>query len=1734
MPITVPRRLRRASRDGRSNIERRVLPFAAVVALVAVVSGLLTAFLPVAPAEARYASGGSGAHRGSIDWFEWGTAGTAITNGTSRTNTRTIGGQTLATTCTITGLSGAIRAYRPGNFQGDGLDDLYNIGGTGTNNQLISGIANSVAGAAPTFTFSCSVTLDGVPVPLQGLVMGDAETSTVEATSNEYIQARPLQTATWRIIDRYRAPAGCTTSTQAILNANGTLRLTPNGAWCSGGSGPMAVAFMEGATSAAVTLQGGGVSAIALGVVLGSDFGDAPASYGAAGALIAPAWTGGTVPVGTTAVSNSTFTLGTQGQPTLRLGARTTSEGAPLYSANASGDGTSDDGVVPTPITANPGGTYTLPATSCTGSGYVSGWIDWNGNGRFDTGERSGVVPCANGRATLSWTVPADAQPSNGTFLRLRIAADAASAGQPTGLMTSGEVEDYQVTLDVPTAGPLVDCTTDGNIFNTGYNAATGGVLPDNAKDANWDVIGPFGTGSYPVQMPPAGQTWASANVGNIVPSAWAASPYGNAQWISQQTIASPNSPTGDWYYRYAFVLDPDVSPESLKLDLSFYADNNVAEVFVNGVPQSGKTTGLPQAPAGTNQYLYAGFQLQNGAETSLGDDWRTGPNEIIVQLKSGQPMEGFLAQFRPSAICPLPALDIEKTSTATSDSRSGDTVTYTVTATNTGDGDFTESAPAYLADTLAGVLDDAAYNGDATAMVAGSAAGELSYAESTITWAGPLASGEAVTITYTVTLGDRDGDGEMRNVAWAPSSPPGDQPTPPACDPATAEGVDPETGEPCAVVEVELPALSIGKSSSSSELPAVGETLTYTVRVTNAGPGDYSAAAPASFSDDLSEVLDDATFEADSITATIDGRAVDEPTYTAPTLSWSGPLAAGETAVFTYTVTYTGAGDKVLTNSACVPDSEAIGAPCDSVEVPGASLTQRKDAVPSSSPLAAGSTITYTLSFDNDGEAAATVDTFDDLTAVLDDADVTGTISSSAGLTAVRDGNRILIAGSVPAGTIGTVTYTVTIRPDGERGDNRALNFLGRDVPEELECVPADPDAPDCTVNEIPQLSYTKSVVASADPIVPGTTLEYTVTVTNSGAATGTVSRSDNLTGVLDDATLTTAPEVTGDGAVVASPVIDGVFSLSGTLGAGGTATVTYAVTVNEEDARGDNRAANFLVSDRSEEPPTECAPGSTDCTVTDLPRVTSSKSVDPASGTSVDAGDVLTYTLTFTNDGLAVGPVDFTDYLARVLDDAAVTVSPVSSDDALSPVLGTDSLVVTGSLAAGQTVTVTYAVTVSPDGSRGDNHLGNFLRETDDVPPTVDEECASDDPNCTSNPVGEIDSWKTVEASESPVAEGTVLTYTLHFENIGQGAGTVNEVDDLTHVLDDADVTTEPSSGVLSVVRDGARIAVTGSLDAGASTTVTYSVTIRADGERGDDVAANFLLKSVDGEVPPVPEEPVCQPSDAERPDCTLTPIGRLLVSKAVEASSDPIVPGTTLTYTITFDNQGQGPVSVDKSDNLTGVLDDATLTTNPAASDDALSVSDVEQGVFTVTGELAAGQVETVTYTVTVNDEDERGDDRATNFLLDDPSAPPPATCDPGDLECTSTDLPNVTSSKSVDPASGTSVDAGDVLTYTLTFTNSGNAVGAVDFTDHLAKVLDDAEVTAQPVASVDTLTPSAVVDQTIVVTGSLLPGQTATVTYSVRVLPDGSRGDNRLGNVLVETGEDPPAECVEGSA
>src|SRR5580700_2704979 len=64
-----------------------------------------------------------------------------------------------------------------------------------------------------------------------------------------------------------------------------------------------------------------------------------------------------------------------------------------------------------------------------------------------------------------------------------------ATAAVIAGLTSVASVSGLAGHIPVAAAAPLdptVSCSSDPNIFNTGYDSATGGVLPNNSLDANW------------------------------------------------------------------------------------------------------------------------------------------------------------------------------------------------------------------------------------------------------------------------------------------------------------------------------------------------------------------------------------------------------------------------------------------------------------------------------------------------------------------------------------------------------------------------------------------------------------------------------------------------------------------------------------------------------------------------------------------------------------------------------------------------------------------------------------------------------------------------------------------------------------------------------------------------------------------------------------------------------------------------------------------------------------------------------------------------------------------------------------------------------------------------------------------------------------------------------------------------------------------------------------------------
>lgn len=233
--------------------------------------------------------------------------------------------------------------------------------------------------------------------------------------------------------------------------------------------------------------------------ILGTDFGDAPATYGTQGAG---------------AASHPIDPLAT-----LFLGACVDTEGDGQPNATADGDdiaaGTSrigncfddEDGVAfGAALIACQSGSVTVTASV---AGELDAWIDWNADGDFgDAGEQtfSGQAVTAGGNP-LSFTVPCTAV-TGATYARFRLSS-AGSPG-PTGAAADGEVEDYRINVgpvdfgDAPdsygtllasngpnhgiVAGFTLGATVDGepqgqpNVGATGDGADEDGVVLPNSS----------------------------------------------------------------------------------------------------------------------------------------------------------------------------------------------------------------------------------------------------------------------------------------------------------------------------------------------------------------------------------------------------------------------------------------------------------------------------------------------------------------------------------------------------------------------------------------------------------------------------------------------------------------------------------------------------------------------------------------------------------------------------------------------------------------------------------------------------------------------------------------------------------------------------------------------------------------------------------------------------------------------------------------------------------------------------------------------------------------------------------------------------------------------------------------------------------------------------------------------------------------------------------------------------
>jgi uncharacterized repeat protein (TIGR01451 family)/fimbrial isopeptide formation D2 family protein len=683
-----------------------------------------------------------------------------------------------------------------------------------------------------------------------------------------------------------------------------------------------------------------------------------------------------------------------------------------------------------------------------------------------------------------------------------------------------------------------------------------------------------------------------------------------------------------------------------------------------------------------------------------------------------------------------------------------------------------------------------------------------------------------------------------------------------------------------------------------------------------------------------------------------------------------------------------------------------------------------------------------------------------------------TGTPVVPAGGSCTPSGNTMgctLAAGSAPG--------TYVFRYLTEIGA-AATGALGNNV------VPSGGDTPTCvpgacgTTHTITASAVTvnkSSNPGSGAVVNPGSEIEYTLTVVVANSATtDIVTVEDTLTGAQS---FTGTPVVPAGGNCTPSGNTMECTLQAGTLP--GTYEFRYRTLVA---ATATGALANNIVPSGGDDP--TC--GSCGTTHSVVPAVvTVAKTSNPGNGSVVDPGDEIEYTVTVTvANSATTGVVRLDDTLTGAQSFTGTPTLPAGgsctpSGNAMQCTLAAGSLP--------GTYEFRYRTTV---GASATGTLGN------NVAPS-----GPDDPSCTPGacatthpvvPTAVAVSKSSNPASGTQVAPGDTITYTLTV-NVANSATTGDVT--LTDTLSPGQALGSLPSGCSASGQVVTCVLPAGSLPNAYTFVYTATVDANATGTIGNTV------------VPSGPDDPAC--AGACDTTHTIVPTEVTVSKVSNPASGTQVEPGDTITYTLTAtvaNSATTAPVTL--TDTLSAGQTLGTMPSGCAVSGQV------------VTCTLPAGSLPntyTFVYTATV---DSNATGSVSNAVV--PSGPDAPVCAPNACETEHPIVPTaVTVSKSANPASGTQVEPGDTITYTLTATVANSATTA-------DVVLTDTLSAGQALGTLPSGCTAAGQVATCTLPAGSLPN-TYTFVYTATVNADAT-GD--IGNVVVPSGTDNPT-CQAGA-
>lgn len=855
-------------------------------------------------------------------------------------------------------------------------------------------------------------------------------------------------------------------------------------------------------------------------------------------------------------------------------------------------------------------------------------------------------------------------------------------------------------------------------------------------------------------------------------------------------------------------------------------------------------------------------------------------------------------------------------------------------------------------------------------------------------------------------------------------------------------------------------PNISISKTVNTPDA-TVGDVLTYTVVATNAGSSAVQNLV-------ISDTPTGSEFVSGSVT--INGTAA----RNASPLSGIavGALNSSSSVTVTYQtrVTSVPSTGSVSNRASAAFTSGSFNGVSSSVTVntPIYQPVIQVAKTASTSNLTVGDSFNYSIQVNNSGNIAATVTLTDPIPAgaVFSTNSVIINGVPTPGVSPVTGINL----GSIASGSNVTVTFvaTVTSLPDSRQLTNQAVASFAYTLPSGRTVAGSSSSNTVSIPVSLPNVTIVNS--DNVDYGVVGDIIRYTSVIRNNGTVAV-----NNV--VYVNPLPPNTPFVPG------SVIVNGTsFPLSnptagipiGTLAPGAEVTVTFEVTITMPIPSQINNQSTVSFTSGS-------FSGSSSSNTTQTPVIQPQISlIKTANTVNATVGDTVVYTVTVSNTGNLEANVTVTDTIPAVTTFVpnSLVVSGVPQPGA-TPGTG----IPVGIVAAGATAVVTFAVVVNSLPSP--QQLSNFATSSFTfTPPDGRTLTGTATSNTLTFPVSSPNVAVVKSTVSTAAAVGDTVTYSILVTN--SGIAPVNNIQFSDPIPTGASFVagSVTINGVVQPASNPAGGISLGTLAPGTSSTVTFSINVNAippSGQLSNRSTVSFTSGAF---------------SSTTFSNTVVTPVFQPILSAQKTASTQNATVGDTVSYTITVTNQGNYGAQINLTDNIpTGTI---LVPNSVIVNGQPLPAANPAAGI--PAGTVAAGATTTITFSVVI-------DTLPTPQQLVNQASVALSFTLPDGRNITGSVLSNIltisVSAPDVDVVKSTtsmSVSVGDVVTYSIAVTNNGIAtVSNVVFTD----ALPASTVLAANSVFIDGVSRPGVNPSTGITLGSIAPGVTVTVVFSVQV-------------------------------